>query len=147
MGRKSFFSTLAGFNLEFLEICKFMSSTTIVFCNSNGFRWTHGSRNQSKYICREAEKLCHRLGRQFRFSKICLKVDAGDRFRLLSCSWVLAGANFIACGAGMKFIPAIYLLKIKYAVPHWSFFHVVECILDAVRFGFGSCMRFFMCFV
>ena len=89
------FDKISVFNLEFLKICKFISSTNI-FCRSNTFRCTHASRNQSKCICREAEKLCHRLGRKFRFSKICSKVDAGDRFWPLKCSWVLAGANFIA---------------------------------------------------
>ena len=36
-------------------------------------------------------------------------------------------------GAGMKFTPAIYLLKNKYMVPHWSFSFLLNVFL--MRFG------------
>ena len=46
-----------------------------------------------------------RFGSKFQISEIttfCLVLSFPDGFRALNCSWVLAGANFIACGAAVR---------------------------------------------
>ena len=46
-----------------------------------------------------------RFGSKSQISEIttfCLVLSFPDGFRALNCSWVLAGANFIACGAAVR---------------------------------------------